>query len=101
MAHAGLDWVASNAKKPAVASLSLGVPSGQWSRSLETAVQHVIDAGIPVVVAAGNSAVDACKVAPARGTGTFERLRQPCTGKQLGKLCCTTCAYFKAAMAES
>jgi hypothetical protein len=64
---AALEWVADNAVKPAVASLSLGVPSGQWSRSLEAAVKHVIDAGIPVVVAAGNSAVDACDVAPARG----------------------------------
>ena len=28
---AGLDWVASNAKQPAVATLSLGVPVGQAS----------------------------------------------------------------------
>ena len=28
----GLDWVASNARRPAVASLSLGVPVGNWSR---------------------------------------------------------------------
>ena len=28
---AGLDWVASNAKQPAVATLSLGVPVGQVS----------------------------------------------------------------------
>jgi hypothetical protein len=62
-----LEWVANNAVKPAVASLSLGVPSGQWSRSLEAAVKNVIAAEIPVVVAAGNSAVDACDVAPARG----------------------------------
>jgi hypothetical protein len=34
---------------------------------LEAAVKNVIDAGVPVVVAAGNSAVDACDVAPARG----------------------------------
>jgi subtilisin family serine protease len=65
--RAALEWVADNAVKPAVASLSLGVPAGQWSRSLEAAVKHVIEAGVPVVVAAGNSAVDACEVAPARG----------------------------------
>jgi len=39
---AGLDFVARNARKPAVA------------------------AGVPVIVAAGNSAVDACNVSPAR-----------------------------------
>ncbi|WIA17834.1 hypothetical protein OEZ85_009340 [Tetradesmus obliquus] len=68
---AALEWVANNARKPAVASLSLGVPSGQWSRSLEAAVKNVIAAGVPVVVAAGNSAVDACDVAPARVPGAI------------------------------
>ena len=28
----GLDWVATDARRPAVASLSLGVPVGNWSR---------------------------------------------------------------------
>eukprot|EP00879_Flechtneria_rotunda_P001995 GHRR01002171.1.p1 GENE.GHRR01002171.1~~GHRR01002171.1.p1 ORF type:complete len:748 (+),score=234.78 GHRR01002171.1:134-2377(+) len=64
---AALDWVAENAVKPAVASLSLGVPSGQWSKAMEAAVQHlVLNVGIPVVVASGNSAEDSCQIAPAR-----------------------------------
>lgn len=37
-----------------------------WSRSLETAVKNLVAKGISVVVAAGNSAQDSCKVAPAR-----------------------------------
>jgi hypothetical protein len=64
---AGLDWVAQNAVKPAVVSLSLGVPAGQWSQPMEDAIKHLTDVvGIPVVVAAGNSAKDSCGVAPAR-----------------------------------
>lgn len=65
--HAALEWVADNAAKPAVASLSLGVPSGGWSRAMEVAVERLVQSvGIPVVVAAGNSAKDACSIAPAR-----------------------------------
>lgn len=63
---AALDWVASNAKKPAVVTLSLGVQEGSWSRVLDDAVRNLISKqGITVVVAAGNSALDACNVAPA------------------------------------
>ena len=29
---AGLDWVASSYKQPAVVSMSLGMPAGNWSR---------------------------------------------------------------------
>lgn len=66
-AHAGLDWVAQNAVKPAVVSLSLGVPAGQWSQPMEDAIKHLTDVvGLPVVVASGNSAKDSCGVAPAR-----------------------------------
>jgi subtilisin family serine protease len=64
---AGLEWVAQNAVKPAVVSLSLGVPAGQWSQPLEDAIKHLTEVmGIAVVVAAGNSAKDSCGVAPAR-----------------------------------
>jgi len=59
---AALDWVAANAKRPAVASLSLGVPAGQWSRALEEAVKGLVASGVPVVVAAGNDAQDSCQV---------------------------------------
>ncbi|RPH45260.1 MAG: S8 family peptidase, partial [Burkholderiales bacterium] len=60
---AGLDFVARNARKPAVANLSLG---GGASTALDTAVANVVAAGVPVIVAAGNSSVDACTVSPAR-----------------------------------
>jgi subtilisin family serine protease len=63
---AALDWVAANAKKPAVATLSLGIQVGSWSRVLEDAVRSLVtNHGVTVIVASGNSAVDACYVAPA------------------------------------
>lgn len=66
-ACAGLDWVAQTAVKPAVVSLSLGVPAGQWSQPMEDAIKHLTEVvGLPVVVASGNSAKDSCGVAPAR-----------------------------------
>jgi len=58
--------------KPAVVSLSLGVPAGSWSKPMEDAIQHMTDVlGIPVVVAAGNSAKDSCEVAPARAASAI------------------------------
>jgi hypothetical protein len=59
--------VAANAVKPAIVSLSLGVSAGAWSQPLEDAVRHLTDElGLPVVVAAGNSAKDSCGVSPGR-----------------------------------
>ncbi|WP_285245284.1 S8 family peptidase [Pseudarthrobacter sp. fls2-241-R2A-127] len=62
---AGLDWIAGDhaAGTPAVVNMSLGGPA---SSLLDTAVQNVVDDGISVVVAAGNSATDACTASPAR-----------------------------------
>ncbi|MGX1159531.1 subtilisin family serine protease [Arthrobacter sp. SLBN-100] len=62
---AGLDWVAANhtAGTPAVANLSLG---GGASTTVDAAIQAVINDGVTAVVAAGNSAVDACNSSPAR-----------------------------------
>ena len=51
-----------NHKKPAAAVLSLG---GHKSWSVNRAVQGLIDAGVTVVVAAGNSHEDACGFSPA------------------------------------
>jgi subtilisin family serine protease len=61
---AGLDWIASNhpAGTPGVVNMSLG---GGASAALNAAVQEVIDAGLLVVVAAGNSNADACYESPA------------------------------------
>lgn len=65
---AGMDWVAANHIKPAVANMSLG---GAASIATDDAVQRMYEAGIPVVVAAGNGNKagredDACKYSPAR-----------------------------------
>ncbi|KAK3266530.1 hypothetical protein CYMTET_24851, partial [Cymbomonas tetramitiformis] len=58
-----LDWIATNAQRPSVVSMSLG---GTASAALDAAVEALFDAGIPVVVAAGNDNVDACTESPAR-----------------------------------
>lgn len=60
---AGVDWVAAQTHRPAVANMSLG---GGLSTALDTAVSGAINAGVTVVVAAGNSNVDACTASPAR-----------------------------------
>ncbi|WP_251045992.1 S8 family peptidase, partial [Arthrobacter sp. ISL-85] len=62
---AGLDWIVSQhaAGTPAVANLSIGGPT---STTLDDAVRGVINDGVTAVVAAGNSAVDACTTSPAR-----------------------------------
>jgi len=62
---AGLDWIVSHhsAGNPAVANMSLG---GGTSVALDTAVQGVINDGVTVAVAAGNSNVNACNSSPAR-----------------------------------
>ncbi|MFJ3516632.1 MULTISPECIES: S8 family peptidase [unclassified Streptomyces] len=59
---AGLDWVAKNAKQPAVLNGSLG---GDLSEALNKAATALSDAGVLPVLAAGNSAKDACLVSPA------------------------------------
>ena len=67
---AGLEWVASHhqAGTPAVANLSLGSTA---SAMVDAAVQGVINDGVTAVVAAGNSAADACNSSPARFPGAL------------------------------
>lgn len=60
---AGLDWVARNARLPAVVNMSLG---GGASKSLDNAVRDLVAKGVTVVVAAGNDNADACNSSPAR-----------------------------------
>ncbi|GFH14195.1 peptidase_S8 domain-containing protein [Haematococcus lacustris] len=46
--------------------MSLGVAGGSWSATLESATRTLINTyNITVVVASGNSAIDACTVVPA------------------------------------
>lgn len=60
---AGIDWVAGNHQKPAVANMSLG---GFTSTALDTAVSNAVAAGVTMVVAAGNDNTDACNGSPNR-----------------------------------
>jgi len=59
---AGVDWVAKNHAKPAVANMSLGGPK---SLALDAAVKGLVSAGVFVSVSAGNSGLDACNFSPA------------------------------------
>ena len=58
-----LEFVVEDADGPAVANMSLGGPA---SDTLDEAVASVVEAGVTVVVAAGNESQDACNVSPAR-----------------------------------
>jgi len=62
---AGIDWMIGRhvAGTPAVANLSLGAPF--VSAAMNDAVARAVADGITVVVAAGNSATDACGFSPA------------------------------------
>ena len=59
---AGVDWVTASRALPAVANMSV---SGGFSSALNDAVQRSINSGVTYVVAAGNSASDACGYSPA------------------------------------
>jgi len=62
----GIDWIADNhdpaVDGPATVNMSLG---GGFSSSVNTAVNNLVDKGITVVVAAGNSNQNACSFSPA------------------------------------
>jgi subtilisin family serine protease len=60
---AGIDWVAANAQRPAVANMSLG---GAASSPVDQALANAVASGITFVVAAGNTNTDACGSSPAR-----------------------------------
>jgi subtilisin family serine protease len=59
---AGVDYVTAYHSRPAVANVSI---SGGYSAAVNTAVQNSINSGVTYVVAAGNSAADACYYSPA------------------------------------
>ena len=60
---AGIEWVTKNAKKPAVANMSLG---GGADDALDAAVKASVGSGVTYAVAAGNESADACQGSPAR-----------------------------------
>ncbi|GLP71944.1 hypothetical protein TUSST3_85630 [Streptomyces sp. TUS-ST3] len=59
---AGIDWVTKNARKPAVANLSLG---GPHNAQLDAAVRTSIASGVTYTVAAGNDGLPAGLYSPA------------------------------------
>ena len=65
---AGLNWVMERATKPCVVNMSLG---GNFSSSLNTAVQTCINRGIQVICAAGNDGKDANNYSPANNVGAI------------------------------
>jgi subtilisin family serine protease len=58
---AGIDWAAGTSLRPAVANLSLG---SSKSIAFNAAIAGAVAKGITVVVAAGNSAANACNYSP-------------------------------------
>lgn len=65
---AAVDWVRSNAARPAIANMSLG---GGYSSALNTAISNLANSGIFVAVAAGNENQDACNVSPASAGAAY------------------------------
>lgn len=65
---AGMDWVADNHVKPAVANMSLG---GGASSATDSAVARLTQAGVTTVVAAGNDNSNACNYSPARASSAI------------------------------
>lgn len=64
----GMDWVAQNAAKPAVANMSLG---GGADQTLNEAATRLAESGVFLAVAAGNESSDACNRSPAGADGVL------------------------------
>jgi subtilisin family serine protease len=65
---AALNWLRTNAQRPAVANMSLG---GGFSSSLNTATANLANSGVFVAVAAGNENQNACNVSPASTSAAY------------------------------
>jgi subtilisin family serine protease len=65
---AGIDWVRAHGIHPAVANMSLG---GGYSASINSATTSLVNSGIFVAVAAGNSSANACNYSPASASGVL------------------------------
>jgi subtilisin family serine protease len=65
---AGMNWVRQNSIHPAVANMSLG---GGLSQAVNTAATNLVNSGVFLAVAAGNSNANACNSSPASATGVF------------------------------
>ncbi|KAI8148497.1 peptidase S8/S53 domain-containing protein [Fennellomyces sp. T-0311] len=71
----GIQWIMEqekDRKRPVVINMSLGLPeSSGGAQALNEAVASAVDAGLPVIAAAGNSASNACKISPAGNRKVF------------------------------
>ncbi|HEY0638151.1 MAG TPA: S8 family peptidase [Pseudonocardiaceae bacterium] len=65
---AGMDWVAANARRPAVANMSLG---GGADPTVNAAATALAGSGVFLAVAAGNESADACTRSPASADGVY------------------------------
>jgi subtilisin family serine protease len=65
---AGINWIANNHIKPAVANMSI---SGGYNSSVNAAVTNLINRGVFTAVAAGNANQNACNYSPASAPGTL------------------------------
>jgi subtilisin family serine protease len=65
----GLDWVRANKTGLSVINMSLGGTGTSFT--LNTAVRNLLNAGVPVIVAAGNSTTDASGFTPANAPEAF------------------------------
>ncbi|MGH9818576.1 MAG: S8 family peptidase, partial [Pyrinomonadaceae bacterium] len=60
----GINWVAANKIRPAVANIS--ITAAGTSSALEAGVANAVASGVTFTIAAGNSDADACTFTPAR-----------------------------------
>jgi subtilisin family serine protease len=65
---AALNWLRTNAARPAVANMSLG---GGYSSTLNSAATNLANSGVFLAVAAGNENQNACNVSPASASAVF------------------------------
>ena len=65
---AALNWLRTNAARPAVANMSLG---GGFSSTLNSAATNLANSGVFLAVAAGNENQNACNVSPASASSVF------------------------------
>ena len=65
---AALNWLRTNAARPAVANMSLG---GGYSSTLNSAATNLANSGVFLAVAAGNEGQNACNVSPASAAAAY------------------------------
>lgn len=59
----GLQWIKNNYKLPGIVQLSL---AGAKSSTVDEVIKDLYELGLVIISAAGNDAIDACEVSPAR-----------------------------------